>query len=138
MLIDRKENVRVRYLWSYEIESVGQFMEYFLTVYSGKPSNADLIIVNAGLHRLFHECSVVETDPLLKADYKAQSSLCHQNLESLLKRLPFILPCTLDYILALCMGVYLPYLETLLHRENRQLIQCSLYTTKASQHWRGA
>ncbi|EMR72049.1 putative fungal specific transcription protein [Eutypa lata UCREL1] len=91
-------------MWTYEIDSVGQFMEYFLTVYSGKPSNADLIIVNAGLYRLFHECSAVETDPALKADYKAQSALCHQNLEPLLTRLPFILPCTLDYIMALSMG----------------------------------
>lgn len=137
----QKENVKVRYMWTYEIDSVGQFMEYFLTVYSGKPSNADLIIVNAGLYRLFHECSAVETDPALKADYKAQSALCHQNLEPLLTRLPFILPCTLDYIMALSMGVYLPISKAFFfQRGNRELIQCSRNTTwtRGSPPWPGA
>ncbi|RYP71915.1 hypothetical protein DL771_004518 [Monosporascus sp. 5C6A] len=97
---------QVRYMWCGEIDSIGQFMEYFLTVYSGKPSNADLIIVNAGLSRLFTECSSVETEPSSKADYKSQASVCRQNLELILTRLPFILPFTIDYALALYMAVY--------------------------------
>lgn len=92
-------------MWCYEIDSISQFMDYFLTVYSGKPSTAQLIIVNAGLDRLFAECSVVESDPALKADYKAQASACRQNMESVLTRLPFILPFTIDYALALSLAV---------------------------------
>ena len=100
-----EENIALRIIWSYEIDSIGQFMEYVVAVYSGKSSNADLIIVNAGLDRLFTACSGVEKDSTLQADYKAQALLCRQNLEFTLSRLPFILPATINHILALCMAV---------------------------------
>ena len=80
-------------------------MEYVIAVYSGKSSNVDLIIVNAGLDRLFTACGGVEKDTARQADYKAQAQLCRQNLEFTLSRLPFILPATINHILALCMAV---------------------------------
>jgi hypothetical protein len=65
----------------------------------------DLIIVNAGLSRLFHDCSCFETDPHAKAEYENQARACHQNLEILVTRLPLTAPYTFDLALALSMAV---------------------------------
>lgn len=65
----------------------------------------DLIIVNAGLSRLFHDCSCFETDPHAKAEYENQARACHQNLEILVSRLPLTAPYSFDLALALSMAV---------------------------------
>jgi hypothetical protein len=76
-----------------------------MTVYFGKPTLADLIITHMGLQRLLLECSKMEQDETLKNEFRAQGMLCRQNLETILAGLPFNLPCTADYVLALYMAV---------------------------------
>lgn len=76
-----------------------------MTVYFGKPTLADLIITHAGLQRLLLECEKMEHDQALKNELKTQGLLCRQNLEMILAGLPFNLPCTADYVLALYMAV---------------------------------
>lgn len=76
-----------------------------MTVYFGKPTLADLIITNAGLQRLLLECCNMEQDEVLKNELRTQGMLCRQNLETILAGLPFNLPCTSDYVLALYMAV---------------------------------
>jgi hypothetical protein len=101
-----QQSVRVRIFWKFEFDSVAQFVEYFFTAYSGQPSIAVLIIVNAGLERLFAECSNVETDEALSNDFNVHgAAICRRNLDSTLSRLPLQLPTTFDYTLALYMAV---------------------------------
>ncbi|KAF7555777.1 hypothetical protein G7Z17_g1917 [Cylindrodendrum hubeiense] len=57
-----RSSARARIFCCLEFESVGQFVEYFFTVYSGQPSIADLIIVNCSLERLLIEYGNSETD----------------------------------------------------------------------------
>ncbi|KAM0413028.1 hypothetical protein ACHAPD_008096 [Fusarium lateritium] len=99
-----RESPRLRCFWCLEFESIGQFVEYFMTVYFGKPTLADLIITHAGLQRLLLECDKIEQDSALKTEFKTQGLLCRQNLETILASLPFNLPCTADYVLALYMA----------------------------------
>ncbi|XEV07295.1 hypothetical protein FSHL1_012582 [Fusarium sambucinum] len=99
-----RESPRLRCFWCLELESIGQFVEYFMTVYFGKPTLADLIITYAGLQRLLLECNTIEPDSALKDEFKTQGLLCRQNLETILASLPFNLPCTADYVLALYMA----------------------------------
>ncbi|CAF3542512.1 hypothetical protein SNK03_013214 [Fusarium graminearum] len=105
MAIQRlRESARLKCFWCIEFESIGQFVEYFMTVYFGKPTLADLIITHAGLQRLLLECEKMEHDQALKNELKTQGLLCRQNLEMILAGLPFNLPCTADYVLALYMA----------------------------------
>lgn len=76
-----------------------------MTVYFGKPTLADLIITHAGLQRLLFECAKMEPNEVLKNEFRTQGMLCRQNLETILAGLPFNLPCTFDYVLALYMAV---------------------------------
>jgi len=86
---------------------VGQFVDYFFTVYSGTPSLADHIIVHCGLHNLLVPYGKQQKDKTSQEDIKSQASLCQQNLESILANLPFSIPSTYDFALALLMAVWL-------------------------------
>ncbi|EGU86062.1 hypothetical protein FOXB_03419 [Fusarium oxysporum f. sp. conglutinans Fo5176] len=90
-----------RFCWCMEID-VGQFVDYFFTVYSGTPSLADQIIVHCGLHNLLVPYGKQQKDKTSQ-DIKSQASLCQQNLESILANLPFSIPSTYDFALALLM-----------------------------------
>ncbi|KAG5766780.1 hypothetical protein H9Q72_005152 [Fusarium xylarioides] len=101
ILADAKSS-RLRFCWCMEID-VGQFVDYFFTVYSGTPSLADLIIVHCGLHNLLVPYGKQQKDKTSQEDIKSQGSLCQQNLESILANLPFSIPSTYDFALALLM-----------------------------------
>lgn len=104
-----RESERLWYCWSWEIESVGEFIEYLLPVYSGQPSLAEVIIVNDGLCRLFTECSRDEGNINVSREMLAQAETCHKNLKNAIRRLPFLIPSTFDYALALFLAVCRPY-----------------------------
>ena len=92
--------------WTFEFESTEHFQEYFVKVYgSSYPSIAERIILFLGLYNLFCECACVVEEPILKNEYRKQSSLCQDNLETLLANLPFHMPSTYDYVLALALAV---------------------------------
>ncbi|KAJ4047501.1 hypothetical protein NW761_007442 [Fusarium oxysporum] len=97
-----KESSHLRFCWCMEID-VGQFVDYFFTVYSGTPSLADQIIVHCGLHNLLVPYGKQQKDKTSQEDIKSQASLCQQNLESILANLPFSIPSTYDFALALLM-----------------------------------
>lgn len=93
-------------IWNYEFESIEHFQEYFVKVYgSSCPSIAERIILFLGLCNLFCECACVVEEPALKNEYRKQSSLSRANLETLLANLPFHMPSTYDYVLALALAV---------------------------------
>ncbi|KAF9764063.1 hypothetical protein IL306_002906 [Fusarium sp. DS 682] len=99
-----RESSRLRLFWRAEFHSINQFVEYLMTVYFGKPTLADLIVTHVGLESLLHECGAIETDETLKSDFASGATLCQQNLENILAGLPFNMPCTPDYVLALFMA----------------------------------
>ncbi|KAH7217208.1 hypothetical protein BKA60DRAFT_571299 [Fusarium oxysporum] len=82
-----RESSRLQLFWRAEFHSISQFVEYLMTVYFGKPTIADLIVTHVGLN-----------------EFASQATVCRQNLESILAGLPFNMPCTPDYILALFMA----------------------------------
>jgi hypothetical protein len=72
--------------------------------FSDDYTEADFIVVNAGLHILFWTYArFVEEDEAGR--YRALSHLCALNLETALANLPLHLPATSDHILALVSGV---------------------------------
>ena len=89
----------------FELESVGDFVEYLPSCYSQKPSITDLIIVNVGLARIFYCCSFYEPDAHLRAEYESQSTACYRNIDLVMPQLPFAAAHTFDLALALCMAV---------------------------------
>ncbi|KAJ4252441.1 hypothetical protein NW762_011042 [Fusarium torreyae] len=99
-----RDTPRLKLFWCVEFQSISQFVEYIMTVYFGKPTLADLIITNGGLQGILLEYGNMETDEALKSEFRSQGMLCRQNLEIILASLPFNLPPTLDYILALFMA----------------------------------
>ncbi|QGI63856.1 hypothetical protein CEK26_007807 [Fusarium fujikuroi] len=99
-----RESPRLQLFWRAEFHSISQFVEYLMTVYFGKPTLADLIVTHVGLMSLLHECNNVETEQVLKNEFGSQAMVCRRNLESILASLPFNMPCTPDYILALFMA----------------------------------
>lgn len=78
-----------------------------MIVYFSKPTLADLIVTHIGLQSLLLECGNLEADGMLKTEFMSRSMLCQRNLENILAGLPFNLPCTPDYALALLMVVSL-------------------------------
>ncbi|KAF4457617.1 hypothetical protein F53441_490 [Fusarium austroafricanum] len=105
MAIQRlRESTKLKFLWRAEFHSIAQFAEYLMTVYFGKPTLADLIITHVGLQSLLFECGDLEPEEGLKNEFKSQAMLCRQNLETILAGLPFNLPCSPDYLLALFMA----------------------------------
>ncbi|EXM22856.1 hypothetical protein V3481_016964 [Fusarium oxysporum f. sp. vasinfectum] len=99
-----RESSRLQLFWRAEFHSISQFVEYLMTVYFGKPTIADFIVTHVGLVSLLNECGNVETEEVLKNEFASQATVCRQNLESILAGLPFNMPCTPDYILALFMA----------------------------------
>lgn len=89
-----------------ELQTVSQFTTYFIKVCSPGPATAaDMCIVHAGLYWLFLECANAVVDENLKRDYNQQALVSMANLETILSKLPFHIPATLDYIYALSMAV---------------------------------
>ncbi|KAM5346970.1 hypothetical protein ACJ41O_009975 [Fusarium nematophilum] len=100
-----QENPQIQMLWLLEFQTIAQFTTHFIKVCSpGPATDADLIIVNAGLYWLFCECANASTDPYLKQDCDAQALICRDSLETVLSRLPFHLPTTTEYVYALSMA----------------------------------
>ncbi|KAM0332134.1 hypothetical protein ACHAQA_002406 [Verticillium albo-atrum] len=102
------ESPLVQMLWFWEFQTMGQFMEYFLKVYSpGPATDWELIIVHAGLHWLFVGCRLVVRDPEVKKQYLNFALSSRDNLETVLARLPFHTPLTKDCALATSVAVRL-------------------------------
>ncbi|CAG9989104.1 unnamed protein product [Clonostachys byssicola] len=99
-----RELPQLQFCWTIEIETVSQLVEYVMTVYSGTPTTAHLIIVHCGIHPLFIALAEMEKNPIVKRNLKSQGTLCLANLDQLLASLSFNLPCTFDFILALVMA----------------------------------
>ncbi|PLB43733.1 hypothetical protein P170DRAFT_369279 [Aspergillus steynii IBT 23096] len=97
-----KEIPYIRFNWLYEFVSIAQFTDYFVKVYSpASTTDADRIIVNAGLYWLFSESAELIPDQQTKDDYRDHASQCRGNLETILSSLSFHIPATIDYVLAL-------------------------------------
>ena len=100
------ENLRIQILWLMEFQTVTQFTTYFIKVCSPGPATAaELIIVNAGLFWLFCGCANTTTDETLKQEFREQASIARASLETILSRLPFHIPATLDYVYATTVAV---------------------------------
>ena len=85
---------------------IDKLIEHALRVYfPGDYSDADFIIVNAGLHGLFLDRIGVETDPEIRSEIELNDAICQANLETALSCLPLhLVPC-LDNVIALTLGV---------------------------------
>ncbi|KAL0938607.1 fungal specific transcription factor [Colletotrichum truncatum] len=92
-------------MWAFELESLDQFQEYFLNVYcSSHPTAAEQIIILAAFTWLFSCCSSVNSIPSQREEFEKQAMTCDKSLETAITRLPFHLPTTFDYVLALSMA----------------------------------
>ena len=89
------------FYWTWDIDTVGQLLEYIMTVYTSKPSTAELVIVYSTLSRLFYECAREEPISSCQANLRAQAKQCEENLALVISRLPFNLATAFDNILAL-------------------------------------
>ncbi|KAG6359011.1 hypothetical protein INS49_012531 [Diaporthe citri] len=90
VLTKAAENPRVKFLWFYELCFIANFTDYFLKAYyPGEITQADMIIVNAGLYWLFLECKNVTTDPSKRSQLQSHAEICRDNLETVLSLLPF-------------------------------------------------
>ncbi|KAL7619854.1 hypothetical protein AAE478_010399 [Parahypoxylon ruwenzoriense] len=99
------ESPRLQCFWFMEFRSISQFNDYFIKVFSpGPATEAELIIVNAGLYWLFYECVHMLTDEQAKETYHNYAYLCRDNLETILSRLTFHVPVTMDYTYAMSMS----------------------------------
>jgi hypothetical protein len=100
-----------------DLQTISQFTTYFIKVCSpGVTTTADLVIVHAGLFWLFCECAHAVSDERLKQDYDEESLSARANLETILARLPFHVPATLDYVYAMSMAVSPSHYEIRLNR----------------------
>ncbi|KAF4465036.1 C6 transcription factor [Fusarium albosuccineum] len=100
-----QENQRIQLLWLMEFQTISQFTTHFIKVCSpGPATQADLIIVCAGLYWLFCECMNTIVDETLKKDYESQALIARDSPETVLSNLPFHLPTTLEYVYALSMA----------------------------------
>ncbi|KAF3811756.1 hypothetical protein GCG54_00014508 [Colletotrichum gloeosporioides] len=102
-----KETPMMRYFWMMQFESVGQVTEQLLGVYSTDraPSMAELIIAHIGLYWLFTQSGQFSTDTSVQRTYLSYGSACQSHADSVLSKLSFHLPTSVDYILALTMAV---------------------------------
>ncbi|KAI0107925.1 hypothetical protein F4776DRAFT_414610 [Hypoxylon sp. NC0597] len=97
-----KEHPHIKWMWVVEFHYLHQFTDYVLRVYSrGNTTDADLIIVNAGLYWLFEACITVVDDRQVEAQYQNHVALCRSNVETVLAQLPFYFPTTIDYVFAM-------------------------------------
>ncbi|KAK0620142.1 fungal-specific transcription factor domain-containing protein, partial [Immersiella caudata] len=92
--------------WIYEFFPIQRFHERCMSVYfSSDYTEADFIVVNAGLHILFWTYArMVRPDDAER--YQQLSRLCAMNLETGLANLPLHLPATSDHILVLLSGAF--------------------------------
>lgn len=89
-----------------DLQTIPEFTTHFIKVCSpGPATEADLIIFYLGLYWLFCECANAVEDDNLRKEYTAESLICRDSLETVLSRLPFHMPATLEHVLALCMAV---------------------------------
>ncbi|KAK0641369.1 hypothetical protein B0T16DRAFT_214065 [Cercophora newfieldiana] len=121
------KNQRVSSLaWIYEFFPIQRFPETCMSVYfSDDYTEADFIVVNAGLHILFWTYARFGK-PEAMEQYLRMSQLCAVNLESALANLPLHLPATSDHILALVAGAFYAI-------ELSKPSLCWILTTKASE-----
>lgn len=98
-----------------QFESVGQVTEQLLGVYSTDraPSMAELIIAHIGLYWLFTQSGQFSTDTSVQRTYLSYGSACQSQADSVLSKLSFHLPTSVDYILALTMAVSTAHLSRL-------------------------
>ncbi|KAM6535521.1 hypothetical protein FALCPG4_005077 [Fusarium falciforme] len=100
-----KDSPLIQILWLMDLQTIPEFTTRFIKVCSPGPvTEADLIIFYLGLYWLFCECTNVVEDESLKKEYTEQSIICRDSLETVLSRLPFHMPATLEHVLALCMA----------------------------------
>lgn len=83
------------------------FIGYTRKVYfpGGGYSAADFIIVNGGLIDIFLRSIILEDDEPKRELLRQHMAACEANLETALSRLPIHMPNTVDYCLALLVGV---------------------------------
>lgn len=83
------------------------FAGYTRKVYfpGGGFSAADFIIVNGGLIDVFLRSTLLEEDPAKRETLQQHMAMCEANLETALSRIPIHMPNTIDYCLALLVGV---------------------------------
>ncbi|KAF5963680.1 fungal specific transcription factor factor domain-containing protein [Fusarium bulbicola] len=67
-------------------------------------TNADFIIVNAGLYYIFLECSFIAEGDTTRQEYRAHAQVCQSNLETALSSLSLVLPHNYDTVEALLLG----------------------------------
>lgn len=97
----------MRYFWMMQFESVGQVTEQLLGVYSTDraPSMAELIIAYIGFYWLFTQSGQFSTDRSVQQTYLSYGFACESQANSVLSKLSFHLPTSVDYILTLTMSV---------------------------------
>ena len=83
------------------------FIGYTRKVYfpGGGFTAADFIIVNGGLVDIFFRSTILEEDPAKRGALQQHMAMCEANLDTALSRLPVHMPNTVDYCLALLVGV---------------------------------
>ncbi|KAK4178074.1 hypothetical protein QBC36DRAFT_344944 [Triangularia setosa] len=83
------------------------FIGYIRKVYfpGGGFSTADFIIANGGLIDVFLRSMLLEEDTSKRETLHQHMAMCEANLETALSRLPIHMPNTVDYCLALLVGV---------------------------------
>jgi hypothetical protein len=86
------------------------FVGYIRKVYfpGGGFSTADFIIVNGGLIDVFLRSTLLEEDVSKRETLGLHMAMCEANLETALSLLPIHMPNTIDYCLALLVGVSMP------------------------------
>ncbi|RSL97765.1 hypothetical protein CEP52_010718 [Fusarium oligoseptatum] len=100
-----EDSTPIQILWLMDLQTIPQFTTHFIKVCSPGPvTEADLIIFYLGLYWLFCECANAVEDENLKQEYNEQGIICRGSLETVLSRLPFHMPATLEHVLAMCMA----------------------------------
>lgn len=97
------------------------FVAYTRKVYfpGGPISPADFIIVNGGLVDVFLRSILLEDDPVKQDTLRQHMATCEANLETALSRIPVHMPNTIDYCLALLVGVSIyPWRLLLSYQDN--------------------
>lgn len=128
-----QDSTPIQILWLMDLQTIPEFTTHFIKVSSPGPvTEADLIIFYLGLYWLFCECTNFVEDESLKKEYTTQSIICRDSLETVLSRLPFHMPATLEHVLAMCMAVSFP---TYPNSKNDVLMSPSHYTaSKSASH----
>ncbi|KAF5516928.1 putative transcriptional regulatory protein [Colletotrichum siamense] len=126
--------------WIYEYLPLHQFSKTCLEVYfSEQYSEADFIIVTAGLHSIFKDYSIIVSEEERERSLK-YSNLCRAHLETALTGLPLHLPANSKTIVALIFGachsieLSKPFLAWSLSSKASELCQSLGYHRAVSVH----